>query len=286
MFDLFLAILSSSFIFIIFKLFAKFNINTLQAIIFNYLVAFFVGFIISPIDFSINKLLSAPWLYGSVFLGFMFICIFNVLAKTTQINGISVASVSSKMAMIIPIIFGIIALKENIGIGKFIGIIIALFAVYFTSKKENGEIQTSNNYLFPILLFFGAGIIDTGMNYVQHYHVKEDEASIFASSTFIFAFIFGTLFYIIKSIKQGSIINGKNIVAGIILGVPNYFSMYYLIKALQNKNLESATIFTLINIGVILLTIIFSLLFFNEKIKRQNFVGILLALIAVFLVTQ
>ena len=54
----------------------------------------------------------------------------------------------------------------------------------------------------------------------------------------------------------------------------------------QNKNIESATIFTLINIGVILLTTIFSLLIFNEKIKRQNFVGILLAIIAVFLVTK
>ena len=62
--------------------------------------------------------------------------------------------------------------------------------------------------------------------------------------------------------------------------------MFYLIKALQNKNLESASIFTLINIGVILLTTIFSLIIFNEKIRKQNFIGILLAIVAVFLVTQ
>ena len=103
---------------------------------------------------------------------------------------------------------------------------------------------------------------------------------------FIFAFIFGILFFIVKSFKEENKIKGKNILAGIILGVPNYFSMYYLIKALQNKNIESATIFTLINIGVILLTTIFSLLIFNEKIKRQNYIGILLAIIAVFLVTK
>lgn len=286
MFDLFLAVLFSSFIFIIFKLFAKYNINTLQAIITNYIVAFFVGFMISPADFSINTILSASWLYGSIFLGFMFICVFNILGKATQLNGISVASVSSKMAMIIPIIFGIVVLNENIGISKIIGIIAALLAVYFTSKKENCELKTSINFLFPILLFFGAGIIDTGMNYVQHYHVKENEASVFVSFTFIFAFIFGIIFLTIRSLKYESRINGKNMLAGIILGVPNYFSMHYLIKALQNSNLESATIFTLINIGVILLTIIFSLLFFKEKIKRQNFIGILLALIAVFLVTR
>lgn len=285
MYNLLLAILFSSFLYLIFKLFVKYNINTLQAIIFNYVIAFFVGFLINPFHFSISKLLSAPWLFGSVFLGFMFICVFNILGKTTQINGISVASVSSKMAMIIPILFGIIVFNENLGFSKIIGIIVALLAVYFTSKKESGEIKTSN-YILPLLLFFGAGVIDTSMNYIQYHYIKEDEASIFASFTFIFAFIFGLLFFVIKSIKQKSKINGKNILAGIILGVPNYFSMYYLIRALQNKNLESATIFTLINIGVILLTTVFSLLIFNEKIKKQNFIGILLAIAAVFLVTQ
>jgi drug/metabolite transporter (DMT)-like permease len=62
--------------------------------------------------------------------------------------------------------------------------------------------------------------------------------------------------------------------------------MFYLIKALQNKNIESATIFTLINIGVILLTTVYSLIIFKEKIKKQNFIGILLAIVAVLLVTQ
>ncbi len=285
MLNLLLAIVFSSFLYLIFKLFSKYNINTLQAIILNYVIAFFAGYLINPTNILKTDLLSKPWLPGSIFLGFMFICVFNLLGKTTQINGISVASVSSKMAMIIPILFGIIIFNENIGISKLAGIIIALLAVYFTSKKESGEIKTSN-YILPILLFFGAGIIDTSTNYIQHHYIKEEETSIFASFTFIFAFVFGIIFFSIKSIKQQSKINGKNILAGIILGIPNYFSMYYLIKALQNKELESATIFTLINIGVILLTTIFSMIFFKEKIKKQNYIGILLAITAVFLVTQ
>lgn len=285
MLNLLLAIVFSSFLYLIFKLFSKYNINTLQAIILNYVIAFFAGYLINPTNILKTDLLSKPWLPGSIFLGFMFICVFNLLGKTTQINGISVASVSSKMAMIIPILFGIIIFNENIGISKLAGIIIALLAVYFTSKKESGEIKTSN-YILPILLFFGAGIIDTSMNYIQHHYIKEEETSILASFTFIFAFVFGIIFFSIKSIKQQSKINGKNILAGIILGIPNYFSMYYLIKALQNKELESATIFTLINIGVILLTTIFSMIFFKEKIKKQNYIGILLAITAVFLVTQ
>lgn len=285
MLNLILAILFSSFLYILFKSFIKFNINTLQAIIFNYIIAFFVGYFINSNSYDFQSLVNAPWLFGSIYLGFMFICVFNILGKTTQANGISVASVSSKMAMIIPILFGIFFFNENLGIFKLTGIIIAILAVYFTSKKEKTSTENTN-YTLPILLFLGAGIIDTSMNYIQHYYLNNDEASIFASSTFIFAFVFGLLYFILKNIKKRNPIKGKNLLAGIILGIPNYFSMFFLIKALQNKNLESATIFTLINIGVILLTTIFSLLLFNEKIKKQNFIGILLAIIAVFLVTQ
>ena len=79
--------------------------------------------------------------------------------------------------------------------------------------------------------------------------------------------------------------NIKSIVGGLFLGIPNYYSMYFLIKALQSKNLESATVFTLINIGIILLTTFFGILLFKEKLLKQNYFGIALAIIAVILVT-
>lgn len=284
MLNLLLAVLFSSFLYIIFKFFTKHNIDTLQAIIFNYIIAFFAGTLINPTHFHFKEIICKPWLIGTIYLGFLFICVFNLVGKTTQNNGISVATVSSKMAMIIPILFGIFFFNEKLNIYKFIGIIIALLAVYFTSKKENTN--ESSNYLLPVLLFLGAGIIDTSMNYLQHFYLKKDEAGVFASTTFIFAFLFGLTYFFISNSKNKKQIKSKNLIAGIILGIPNYFSMYFLIKALQNKDLESATIFTLINIGVILLTTIFSVLIFNEKIKKQNIIGILLAIAAVFLVTQ
>lgn len=284
MLNLLLAVLFSSFLYIIFKFFTKHNIDTLQAIIFNYIIAFFTGTLINPTHFHFKEIICKPWLIGTIYLGFLFICVFNLVGKTTQNNGISVATVSSKMAMIIPILFGIFFFNEKLNIYKFIGIIIALLAVYFTTKKENTN--ESSNYLLPVLLFLGAGIIDTSMNYIQHFYLKEDETGVFASTTFIFAFLFGLSYFFISSSKNKKQIKSKNLIAGIILGIPNYFSMYFLIKALQNKDLESATIFTLINIGVILLTSIFSVLIFNEKIKKQNIIGILLAIAAVFLVTQ
>ena len=284
MINLLLAIVFSSLLYIIFKLYSKYEVNTFQAIVFNYIFAFLVGISVSDENLEIQDLPNKPWLIGSIILGALFILVFNILGKTSQENGVSVASVSSKMSMIIPILFGIFFFKETITFEKITGIIIALIAVYFTSKKETGKIEVKN-FIFPILLFFGAGIVDTSMNYLQHTYLKDSEIALFSATTFLAAFIFGILIFIIKFIKGNFKLNIKSIVGGLFLGIPNYYSMYFLIKALQSKNLESAAVFTLINIGIILLSTFFGILLFKEKLLKQNYFGIALAIIAVILVT-
>lgn len=282
--NLILAIFCSSVLYIVFKFFTRFKINTFQAIVFNYLTAFTVGILVSEETLDFNSILDKSWIFGSFLLGGLFILVFNILGKTSQENGVSVASVSSKMSMIIPILFGIFFFKETITFQKIIGICLALIAVYYTSKKETSSIEIKN-FILPILLFFGAGIIDTSMNYMQHTHLEENEVALFSATTFLSAFFFGIVLSLIKAVKGTFKFEGKNSIGGLFLGIPNYFSLFFLIKALQNKDLESASIFTLINIGVIFLSTFFGILLFKEKLIKQNYLGITLAIIAVILVT-
>lgn len=281
---LLLAILFSSILFFVFKSFSKFNINTLQAIIFNYIVAFTVGIIVNKTIFSVSETLYKPWLLYCIYLGILFITIFLFMGKTSQKNGVSVASVASKMSLIIPVLFGIYFFKEEISLFKTIGIFIALIAVYFTTKKNDATIEPSN-FIYPLLLFIGSGVIDTSLNYIQKKCLQDEETALFSSLTFLSAFIIGIIVLIYQIIKKQFTFHFKNLLGGILLGIPNYFSMYFLIRALQNEKIQSATLFTLINIGVILLTTIFGILLFKEKLKRHNYIGIALAIIALLLVS-
>ncbi|WP_445455237.1 EamA family transporter [Flavobacterium sp. HNIBRBA15423] len=281
---LLLAILFSSILFFVFKSFSKFNINTLQAIIFNYIVAFTVGIIVNKTNFSVSETLYKPWLLYCIYLGILFITIFLFMGKTAQKNGVSVASVASKMSLIIPVLFGIYFFKEEISLLKTIGIFIALIAVYFTTKKNDATIEPSN-FIYPLLLFIGSGVIDTSLNYIQKKCLQDEETALFSSLTFLSAFIIGIIVLIYQIIKKQFTFHFKNLLGGILLGIPNYFSMYFLIRALQNEKIQSATLFTLINIGVILLTTIFGILLFKEKLKRHNYIGIALAIIALLLVS-
>ena len=282
---LLLSILFNAVLFIIIKLFAKFNIDALQALVVNYFVAFGVGLFFLDTSFSPQIIISQEWFKGSILLGFIFISTFYVTTITSQRNGLSVASVASKMSVIIPIILGVFLYDETLGSVKILGIIIALIAVYFTSKKETGEIQQASNLVFPILVFIGAGTIDSSLKYLQTFLVPSNQIGLFSSVTFFCAFSVGILILVFLSLKGKIKFAGRNILGGIALGLPNFFSLYYLVKMLEAKAFESATLFTIHNIAIVLVSTFVGILFFKERISMRNALGIGLALFALFLVT-
>jgi len=282
---LLLSIFFNAILFVIIKSFAKFNINALQALVVNYLTAFLVGLLFLNNQKIDSQILQKNWIFGSIILGFIFIGTFYATTIASQRNGLSTASVASKMSIVIPILSGVLLFHEVLNSIKISGIILALIAVYFTSKKEKGEIQASGNLLYPVLVFIGAGTIDASLKYLQSHFVPENEVGIFSTLTFLCAFFVGILIISFQVIVNKTKIYGRNILGGIILGIPNFFSLYYLIKMLEAKAFQSATLFTIHNIAIVILTSIVGVLFFNEKLNKRNIFGILLALLAIFLVT-
>ncbi len=279
-----LSILISSLLFVVFKLFDVLKINTQQAIVVNYAIALSFGLGTSNVSVSIVEIPQQPWFLGAFFLGFLFISIFNVMGITAQKNGLSVASVAGKMSVVIPIIFGIIVYNEGVGLVKVIGILMALIAVYLSSAKSDTNPVKFKNLLFPLLLFVGSGILDTGLKYVETTSVSEGEEPLFLATIFGCAFVLG-FFGVVSQLINGKFkFHWKNILGGIVLGIPNYYSMEFLLKAFKT-DIESSTLFTINNVGIVILTTVFALLFFKEKIIKKNWIGIVLAVFSILLVS-
>ena len=285
MFYLLFSICISSFLFVIFKLFDVLKINTFQAIVVNYLTAAILGFYLSNNSVSFQQIPSQPWFLGAFLLGIMFILVFNVMALTSQKNGLSVASVSSKMSVVIAIIFGVWYYEESIGLVKLIGILLALVAVYLTSIKEKNEIVKKNkDFLFPVLLFFGSGAIDTSLKYVETSFVAEGGVPLFSATIFGCAFVLGVIVLLYQKVKGILSFEFKSILGGVLLGVPNYFSIVYLLKALSTEGMESSTAFTLNNVGIVILSTLFGLFIFKEKLISKNWFGIIIAIVSIILI--
>lgn len=198
MINLILSIFFSSSLYVIFKYFEKYNINTLQAIIVNYITACTCGFLLYDNTVNLNTIPNKPWFIGAILLGFLFIGIFNLMALTAQKNGLSIASVAGKMAVVIPIIFAVIVYKEQLSLINIIGIIIALFAVYFTSVKPQALTFNKKTLIYPVLLFFGSGIIDTFIKYMETNYVSTKEIPLFSATVFAIAGSIGVIILLMR----------------------------------------------------------------------------------------
>jgi len=279
------SILASTLIFIIFKLLGKYKINTLQAIVANYFTACLTGVIMYEEKVNVTKILNEDWFLGAIGLGFLFISIFNVMALTAQRNGLTVTSVASKMSVVIPIIFGLYAYNESLGWQKGFGIILALVAVYLTSVKSQTATFNIKNLGLPIVLFFGSGVIDTSIKYVETSYVSKNGIPIFSATIFCIAGLIGIVLLSMQALKGKFKFDYRSVFGGILLGITNYYSIYMLLKALQFEGFESSTIFTVNNVAIVMLSTLIGLIIFKEKLQNKNWIGIALAIVSIVLVT-
>ena len=282
---LLLSILFATSLFVIFKYFGIYKVDTIKAIVINYFVALILGYVFAERNISIVEIPQQPWFFGALFLGILFVSIFFVMALTAQKNGVSVASVAGKMSVVVPILFGIFLYNESVTFFKIAGIIIALIAVYLASVKEEKHKVKGASILFPILLFLGSGTIDTTLKYVEVNFVPKEDVSIFSGSLFGIAAIFGTIILLIQTIKKPEKFGVKNIIGGIALGIPNYFSIVFLIKALQTDGFESSVLFTINNVAIVVVSTLVGLLVFKEKFSLKNKIGVALAIVGILMVT-
>tara|TARA_B110000977_G_scaffold33397_1_gene44511 strand:+ start:131 stop:994 length:864 start_codon:yes stop_codon:yes gene_type:complete len=283
---LLLSILASTIIFIIFKLFEKFQINIFQAIVVNYCIAFTTGILSYNGTITISQLPNLDWFYYTLILGALFIIVFNLMAITTQKSGLSVVSVATKMSVVVPVLFGLLYYNESLGTVKLIGIAIALIAVYLTSNKSKQGITVNRkSIVLPILVFIGSGIIDTSIKFLEDTYVANNDVPLFSAIIFLAAAIIGFIFIIIQIIRGSFNFEFKNIIAGICLGVPNYFSIYFLVKTLRSDILESSGIFAINNVSIVALSTFAGIFIFKEKLIRRNWVGIALAILSIVLIS-
>jgi drug/metabolite transporter (DMT)-like permease len=278
--------LSSTTIFILFKLFNIYKINTLQAIVVNYFIAAAVGFLSYESAINLEVIYNSKWFVGAGILGCLFIVIFNVMAITSQKNGISIASVASKMSVIIPIIFGIYIYNEKAGFLKIAGILVALIAVYLASIKTKENQPITKSILLPTILFIGSGIIETSLKFIESNYVESNGIPIFSATIFACAAAVGLAIIILKFFTKSMMPDFKSIPAGIALGIVNYYSIYFLLKALQYNGSESSTVFTLNNVSIVMLSSVLGFIIFKERLSLKNILGIVLAVISIILVTS
>ncbi|MFA6924586.1 MAG: EamA family transporter [Bacteroidales bacterium] len=282
-----LAIITSMAIIILFKLFEKFGISIFQAIIINYLIAIIFCVAFSDIKINLISITGTSWFKYALLNGILFILMFNIFGISTQKAGISVSVISSKMSIIIPVIFAFIYFNDSVNLLRIAGIFLALIAFYLASVKNRSNKKISMPlFLLPLVLFAGSGINDTLLNYVMLKELEKNELPSYLLAVFIISFFIGAIITIFLVSTKKIKITLKNICGGIILGIFNFYSTYYFMKAIGSRKFDSSVFFPLFNSTIICLSALAGLLFFHEKLSRVNLIGLISAIAAIFLVAN
>lgn len=277
------SIICSTAIVVIFKYFERFKINTFNAIIINYLTASALGFILNKSDYSFFSIFEAPWIPIAIIIGISFIVLFYVIGVTTQKMGVTVAVVSGRMAVIIPITFSIVYYNEMVGLWKIIGISFALPALIFTMFRK--ETIPKKYFILPVIIFLGMGIVDSLVKFAQAEHLRDENLLLFTTFLFLISAVSGILFRLFKS-SDTSFHSIRLWVGGILLGVANLGSLYFFIQALSHSNMDSSVVFGINHIGIVSFSVLMSLVLFREKFKKINWVGISLSLVTIYILTR
>lgn len=285
MIPLLLSILSSSVLLVIFKYFDTFKIHTFQAITVNYIVAATLGFLMTSITLQPYQIITMPWALSAFILGSSFIGVFYLMALSSQKVGVAVSSVANKMSLVIPVAAGFVLYNETLTVLKIAGILLAILAVTLVTIRKSDALVVEKKYLaLPILIFLGSGYLDTFLKYVQNTQLGEGEIEVFSASLFFTAAFIGTVILFVQRFWKGTTIQPRSIIAGFALGIPNYFSIHFLLQALNLPQLESTVVFPINNTGIVLLSTLLAILLFSERLSKLNWFGISLAVISIILI--
>jgi drug/metabolite transporter (DMT)-like permease len=278
-----LSVIQSVLILVTFKLFERFKIDNLQAIVVNYIVAGSFGYSIASTEWTPGGLVSFDWFPIALFLGGLFICTFFLFALSSQKVGVAVTSVTSKMSLVIPVIASIFLFGEKLTWLRVAGIVIALAAFYLTFRQKDKATVKLKYVWVPFLVFTGNGIVDTTMKYADHHYIKDD-LILFLAVVFSTSFIIGSSVLVIRTIKSSIRISWKNIAAGAFLGLINFGSTFYMLKAISV--FESSVVFPVTNAAIVGLSGLVGYFGFREKLGWQNWAGIIMALLAILIIAK
>jgi len=273
---IFLSVCCSVFVSVLLKLAKRYEIDTRQAITWNYSIAGVLTWLIfKPEIPQFSETLYPVY----IALGLLLPSLFLILALSVQYTGIVKTDVAQRLSLFIPVLAAFLIFEEAYSLLKIAGIVIAIIAIIFSIPWQK-QTESSNSYwIYPLIVFIGMGIID-----ILFKQIARTENIPFTSSLlviFTLAFMISVLYLLYQMLINGLKPTIINFICGWILGIANFGNIVFYLKAHQTLSKQPSLVFSAMNIGVILLGSAVGVLLFREKLSRLNYAGIILALISI-----
>jgi drug/metabolite transporter (DMT)-like permease len=277
MFALFLTIVCSTSIALILKYNDTRGGNPLLLLTANYFVAAIIGYIFILADPSSSY--STKTLLFGAFLAMLFVASFFSFAKAVTSAGTALATVSSRLSVIVPLILSMLIYREKPSYIQMTGLVFALITIilfYYSLRNAKVTHLKFLDYFYLLAVLIGIGLSDFGMKVFQQWR-PQTEKPYFIFTIFLCSFFYTFIIVMIQGIQ----LNKPVIIRGGILGIPNVFSTFFLLLALAQ--LPAILVYPMTNIGIILFTALGAAVIWKEKLNRFGKLALFFGILAIAL---
>ncbi len=278
---LILAVISSAAIALVLKFFRAQEGNRYGIIIGNYMTCIVISLIMIGDPGVIPAAALPTWICG-IIGGLLFVAGLVFMQSSIKINGATLTSAFGKLGVMVPLAMSLLIFGEKPALVQVAGILVAISALVVINSPSKDESSKAATYSFAflILTFLGNGLADSMAKVFEHIGSRADDR-IYIFFVFASACLITAVLAYVEYKKTSKKIIPKELLAGIAVGIPNYYSSFFLLGSVER--LPSFLVYPIFSTGTILLVMVVSTLIFRERPSKTQYIGIAMILAALVL---
>lgn len=202
--------------------------------------------------------------------------LFSVLA--INCGSLSLSSLFISYSLMLPTLYGLIFLKESIGIGLIPGLILLVLSLFFINKKSDKSPITLKWFIYVFLSFLGNGMCSV-VQKMQQVKFEGAYKNEFMTVALVIVAIIMSIASIVKERKDIKLYIKIGwhlaLICGIMVGAVNLFVM------ILSGSMPASIMFPLISAGGIVITFLISTFWYKEQLSRAQLVGLILGVASI-----
>lgn len=272
MFYLVLAVASSALVSILIRFSERYVKHNISMLCINYAMCLVLSIFYTGIGKLFTTGEGIGWAVSlGTMNGILYLVSFVVLQISIRKNGVVLSATFMRLGVLVPTLLSIFVFHEMPGGLQVIGFVIALLAIVLINFEKGQGGATFKLGLF--LLLFGGGTADFMAKIYDEMGTPEFEEH-FLCLTFVAAFVL----CVILAVKKGQKLAKEDVLFGILVGIPNYYSARFLLKAVGQ--VPAVVAYPTYSVATIVVISIVGMICFKEKLTKRQQAAIGLILIA------
>lgn len=290
-----LAVVFSVTVSVLLKLARRANIDIVQAVATNYIVAAVLA--VWLLKATPQAAIAAKATYAPLLLlGVLLPAIFVMLARSVTAVGIVRTDVAQRLSLFLSLFAAFAFLGDMLTGTKALGIVLAFAAVLCVlwrrprgageardlPERSQGAAARISPLVAPLAVFVGFGAIDICFKLVAQAGAPFASALL---ASFLIAMVLCWIAVLARAAMRRAPVTARSLGFGILLGIANFANILFYVRGHQALPKDPSLVFASMNVGVVILGALVGAFGFKERLAAINWLGVVLAIGAIAVMT-